>query len=143
MDVVEEFMDYFFIFCFFNVWMFKVKYFILSLILEFFWSLKSFFWSLSMVIFLWFVDLLEGLRERSKDVEEGNVKGFFEVRVMGEGVVLNNEGDVLGGEFDVVDGGMMSRLIGMCVLWLKFGKFELECDLVLDDERIELFFKYF
>lgn len=136
-------MDYFFIFCFFNVWMFKVKYFILSLILEFFWSLKSFFWSLSMVIFLWFVDLLEGLRERSKDVEEGNVKGFFEVRVMGEGVVLNNEGDVLGGEFDVVDGGMMSRLIGMCVLWLKFGKFELECDLVLDDERIELFFKYF
>lgn len=135
-------MDYFFIFCFFNVWMFKVKYFILSLILEFFWIVKSFFWSLSMVIFLWFVDLLEGLRERSKDVEEGNVKGFFEVRIMGEGVV-NNEGEVLGGEFDVVDGGMMSRFIGMCVLWLKFGKFELECDLVLDDERIELFFKYF
>ena len=142
LDVAEESMDYLSTLRPFNARTFKAKHPILSPIPESPRSAKSSPRSPSTVTSPRLADLPEGLRERSKDVEEGNAKGFSEVRATGEGAVLNNEGDALGGEFDVVDGGMMSRFIAMCVPRLKFGKSELECDSASDDDRTELLLKH-
>lgn len=142
LDVAEESMDYLSTLRPFNARTFKAKHPILSPIPESPRSSKSSPRSPSTITSPRLADLPEGLRERSKYVEEGNAKDFSEVRATGEGAVLNNEGDALGGEFDVVDGGMMSRFIAMCVPRLKLGNSELECDSASDDERTELLLKH-
>ena len=144
LDVAEESMDYLSAFRPFNARTFKGKHHILSPIPESPRSTKSSPRSLNTVTSPRLADLPEGLRESSKEVKEENAKGFSEVGATSEGAAVNNEGEgeAPGGEFDVVDGGMMSRFIGMCVRRLKFGKSELECDSASDDERTELLLKH-
>lgn len=137
LDVTEESRDYLSTFRPFNARMFKGKHPILSPIPESPRSTRNTPRSLSTVTSPRLADFPESLRESSKEVEEGNATGFSEMGVTGEGDTGNNEGVVTEGEFDVVDGGMFSRVIGMCVPRLKFGKSDLECDSASDDERTE------
>ena len=142
LDVAEESMDYLSTLRPFNARTFKGKHPILSPIPESPRSTKSSPRSPNTVTSPRLADLPESLRESSKEGENGNAKDFSEVGATGEGATVNKEGEALGDEFDVVDGGMMSRFIGMCVPRLKFGKAELECDSASDDERTELLLKH-
>lgn len=54
------------------------------------------------------------------------------------GVGKDFVGMVEEGGFDVVDGGMFSNLIGMCVFWFRFGKFDVVFDLGFDVESSEV-----
>ena len=142
LDVAEESMDYLSTFRPFNARAFKGKYPILSPIPESPRSTRNSPRSPNMVTSPRLADLPESLREGSKEVEEGNTKGFSDVGATGEGDAANSEGEPPEGEYDVVDGGMMSRFIGMCVPRLKFGKSELESESASDDERTEPLLKH-
>ncbi|PFX25973.1 Mitogen-activated protein kinase kinase kinase 19 [Stylophora pistillata] len=76
----------------------------------------------------------KGPEEESREAQEGSNKGP-------DVVVLGNEKDSEGmteeGEFDVVDGGMFSSLIGMCVPRLKLGKSDVVSDSGSDAESTE------
>ena len=142
LDVAEESMDHLSTSRPFNARMFKGKYPILSPIPESPRSTRNSPRSPNTVTSPRLADLPESLTECSKEVEDGNGKGVFEVGGTGEGDAVNNEGEALEGEFDVVDGGMLSRFIGMCVPRLNFGKSELEDDSASDDERTEPLLKH-
>ena len=142
LDVADESMEYLSTLRPFNARMFKGKHPILSPIPESPRSTRNSPRSPNVVTSPRFADLQESLSESSKEVDEGNAKGFSEVGATGEGNAENNESEAPEGEFDVVDGGMLSRFIGMCVPRLQFGKSELECDSASDDERTELLLKH-
>jgi len=141
-DVAEESMDHLSTLRPFNARMFKGKHPILSPIPESPRSTRNSPRSPNTVTSPRLADLPESLRECSKEFEEGNGKGVSKVGGTGEGDAANNEGEALEGEFDVVDGGMLSRFIGMCVPRLNFGKSELEGDSASDDEQTEPLLKY-
>ena len=142
LDVAEESMDYLSTLRPFNARTFKGKHPILSPIPESPRSTKSSPRNPNTVTSPRLADLPESLRESSKGIEEGDAKSFPEAGATCEGAAVNNEGEAPGGEFDVVDGGMMSRFIGMCIPRLNFGKSELESDSASDDERTELLLKH-
>ncbi|KAJ7322785.1 hypothetical protein OS493_032970 [Desmophyllum pertusum] len=123
LDVAEESMDYLSTFRPFNARMLKGKHAILSPIPESPRSTRNS--PRSTVSTPRVVDFAASLREDNTQVQERNAKGLSDVGAMGEGVPENSEGVAREGEFDVVDGGMFSRVIGMCVPRLKFGKSDL------------------
>lgn len=133
-DVAEESMDYLSTLRPFNAGVFKGKHLVLSPIPESPRSTRNSPRSPNTVTPPRPADLQESLRE---GIEEGITEDFSEVGVRGEGDAGNNDGETPDGDFDVVDGGMLSRFIGMCVPRLKFGKSELEDDSTSDDERNE------
>lgn len=142
LDVAEESMHHLSTFRPFNARTFKGKHPILSPIPESPRSTRNSPRGPNTVTSPRLADLPESLRECSKEVEDWNAKGFFEVVATGGGDAVNNEDEAPEGEFDVVDGGMLNRFIGMCVPRLKFGKSELECDSASDDERTEPLLKH-
>ena len=141
LDVAEESMDYLSTLRPFNAGVFKGKHPVLSPIPESPRSTRNSPRSPNTVTLPRPADLQESLREGGNKIGEGNTEGFSEVGVTGEGDAGNN-GETADGEFDVVDGGMLSRFIGMCVPRLKFGKSELEDDSASDDERNEPLLKH-
>ena len=141
LDVAEESMDYLSTLRPFNAGVFKGKHPVLSPIPESPRSTRNSPRSPNTVTLPRPADLQESLREGGNKVGEGNTEGFSEVGVTGEGDAGNN-GETADGEFDVVDGGMLSRFIGMCVPRLKFGKSELEDDSASDGERNEPLLKH-
>lgn len=140
LDVAEESMDYLSALRPFNAGVFKGKHPVLSPIPESPRSTRNSPLSPNTVTLPRPADLQESLREGGNKVGEGNTEGFSEVGVTGEGDAENN--GTPDGDFDVVDGGMLSRFIGMCVPRLKFGKSELEDDSASDDERNEPLLKH-
>lgn len=66
----------------------------------------------------------ESVTESNTGSSERNAAGHLEIGATGEGDGENCEGEEMNGEFDVVDGRVISKLkmIGMCVPRLKFGK---------------------
>ena len=141
LDVAEESMDYLSTLRSFNAGVFKGKHPVLSPIPESPRSTRNSPRSPNTVTLPRPADLQESLRDGGNKVGEGNTEGFSEVGVTGEGDAGNN-GETADGEFDVVDGGMLSRFIGLCVPRLKFGKSELEDDSASDDERNEPLLKH-
>lgn len=123
LDVAEESMDYLSTFRPFNARMLKGKHAILSPIPESPRSTRNS--PRSTLSTPRVVDFAASLREDNTQVQERNAKGLSDVGAMGEGVPENSEGVAREEEFDVVDGGMFSRVIGMCVPRLKFGKSDL------------------
>ena len=91
LDVAEESMDYLSTLRPFNTRTFKGKHPILSPIPESPRSTKSSPRGPNTVTSPRIADLPEGLRESSKESEEGSAKSFSDVEATGEGAVLNNE----------------------------------------------------
>ena len=78
----------------------------------------------------------ESPRDNSSEVQDGTAKGPVVV-TEDKGGAENSEGVAREGEFDVVDGGMFSRVIGMCIPRLKFGKSDVDSDSGSDTESTE------
>lgn len=126
LDVAEESMDYLSTFRPFNARMFKGKHPVLSPIPESPRSQAN--TPRGTEVTPGVGDFPARQREDNVKVQECDAKGLSEVVPTGEGLEENSQGDPKEGEFDVVDGGMFSRVIGMCVPRLKFGKSDFESD---------------
>lgn len=132
LDVAEESMDYLSTFRPFNARMFKGKHPILSPIPESPRSTGNTPRGTETTPRA--VDLTQSQGENSAEVQEEKANDVSEVGAASQRNAESSQGEAMEGDFDVVDGGMFSRVIGMCVPRLKFGKSDMESDSGSEEE---------
>ncbi|KAL9978253.1 hypothetical protein ACROYT_G015751 [Oculina patagonica] len=132
LDVAEESMDYLSSFRPFNARMFKGKHPILSPIPESPRSTSNTPWGAETTPRV--ADIPESHDGNSAEVQEEKANGVAAVGDASGGDAQSSQGVAMEGDFDVVDGGMFSKVIGMCVPRLKFGKSDVESDSGSEEE---------